>query len=50
MINNIRIQMLIPKTLLEKIDEYADGIGETRSSVIRKALRELLYGEGGAKE
>jgi metal-responsive CopG/Arc/MetJ family transcriptional regulator len=42
--------MLIPEALLKKIDEYAEKIGETRSSVIRKATREFLYGQGGAKE
>jgi metal-responsive CopG/Arc/MetJ family transcriptional regulator len=37
--------MLMPKTLLKKIDEYADKIGESRSNIIRRAINEFLYGE-----
>jgi metal-responsive CopG/Arc/MetJ family transcriptional regulator len=41
-----RIQMLMPETLLEKTDDYAKKIGETRSTIIRRALNEFLYGKG----
>jgi len=37
--------MLMPDTLLKKIDEYADKIGESRSAIIRRAMNEFLYGE-----
>jgi metal-responsive CopG/Arc/MetJ family transcriptional regulator len=45
MTNNKRIQMLMPIPLLEKIDDYAKKIGESRSNIIRRATNEFLYGE-----
>lgn len=49
MIDSVRIQLLMPKSLVDKIDSYAEAIGETRSSVIRMAVVDLLNRKKGDK-
>jgi len=39
----------IEEDLLERLDEYAELTGESRSEVIRRALEMLLFGAGGEK-
>ena len=40
----------IEEDLLEKLDEYAELTGESRSEVIRRALELLLFGSNSSGE
>jgi metal-responsive CopG/Arc/MetJ family transcriptional regulator len=37
-----RIEFLMLKTVITKLDDYAKTVGETRSTVIRRAINEYL--------
>ena len=38
-----RVQIMMPKILIEKIDKIAEDNDESRSSVVRRAVREYIY-------